>query len=73
MVIAGQGKPLVIEWMRGNERFVSTVEPQKDEKELRRIGVKFREKTEVKQYGLFGSCIVGTKRLLLMFRDFISH
>ena len=74
MVIAGQGKPLVIEWMRGNERFVSTVEPQKDEKSAAgRIGVKFREKTEVKQYGLFGSCIVGTKRLLLMFRDFISH
>ena len=33
MVIAGQGKPMVIEWMRGHERFVSTVEPQKDEKE----------------------------------------
>ena len=66
MVIAGQGKPLVIEWMRGNERFVSTVEPQKDEKSAAgRIGVKFREKTEVKQYGLFGSCIVGTKKAII--------
>ncbi len=66
MVIAGQGKPLVIEWMRGNERFVSTIEPQKDEKSAAgRIGVKFREKTEVKQYGLFGSCIVGTKKAII--------
>ena len=74
MVTTGQGKPMVIEWMRGNERFVSTIEPQKDEKSAAgRIGVKFREKTEVKQYGLSGSCVVGTKRLLLMFRDFTSH
>lgn len=66
MVITGQGKPMVIEWMRGNERFVSTVEPQKDEKSAAgRIGVKFREKTEVKQYGLFGSCIVGTKKAII--------
>ncbi|MBI2470066.1 MAG: RIP metalloprotease RseP [Planctomycetes bacterium] len=66
MVIAGQGKPMVIGWMRGNERFVSTIEPQKDEKSAAgRIGVKFREKTEVKQYGLFGSCIVGTKKAMI--------
>lgn len=66
MVITGQGKPMVIEWMRGNERFVSTVEPQKDEKSAAgRIGVKFREKTEVKQYGLSGSCIVGTKKAVI--------
>jgi len=66
MVMAGQGKPMVIEWMRGNERFVSTIEPQKDEKSAAgRIGVKFREKTEVKQYGLFGSCIVGTKKAII--------
>ncbi|MBI2557038.1 MAG: RIP metalloprotease RseP, partial [Planctomycetes bacterium] len=59
LVTTGQGKPMVIEWMRGNERFVSTIEPQKDEKSAAgRIGVKFREKTEVKQYGLSGSCIV---------------
>ena len=66
MVTTGQGKPMVIEWMRGNERFVSTIEPQKDEKSAAgRIGVKFREKTEVKQYGLFGSCIVGTKKAII--------
>jgi regulator of sigma E protease len=66
MVMAGQGKPMVIEWMRGNERFVSTIEPQKDEKSAAgRIGVKFREKTEVKQYGLFGSCVVGTKKAII--------
>ncbi|HHT9107196.1 MAG TPA: RIP metalloprotease RseP, partial [Candidatus Wunengus sp. YC64] len=81
MVIAGQGKPMVIEWMRGNERFVSTIEPQKDEKSAAgRIGVKFREKTEVKQYGLSGSCIVGTKkaiinvqRLYLTLKGFFSN
>ena len=66
MVITGQGKPMVIEWMRGNERFVSTIEPQKDEKSAAgRIGVKFREKTEVKQYGLSGSCIVGAKKAII--------
>ena len=81
MVMAGQGKPMVIEWMRGNERFVSTIEPQKDEKSAAgRIGVKFREKTEVKQYGLSGSCIVGTKkavinvqRLYLTLKGFFSN
>ena len=66
MVTTGQGKPMVIEWMRGNERFVSTIEPQKDEKSAAgRIGVKFREKTEVKQYGLSGSCIVGAKKAII--------
>ena len=81
MVTAGQGKPMVIEWMRGNERFVSTIEPQKDEKSAAgRIGVKFREKTEVKQYGLSGSCVVGTKkaiinvqRLYLTLKGFFSN
>ena len=72
---------MVIEWMRGNERFVSTIEPQKDEKGAAgRIGVKFREKTEVKQYGLAGSCVVGTKkaiinvqRLYLTLKGFFSN
>jgi len=27
--------------------------------------VKFREKTVVKQYGLFGSCVVGTKKAII--------
>ncbi len=66
MVIAGQGKPMVVEWVRGNERFVSTIEPQKDEKGAAgRIGIKFKEKIELKQYGLFGSCAVGTKKAVI--------
>ncbi|MBI5796930.1 MAG: RIP metalloprotease RseP, partial [Planctomycetes bacterium] len=81
MVTTGHGKPMVIEWMRGHERFVSTIEPQKDEKSAAgRIGVKFREKIEVKQYGLSGSCIVGTKkaiinvqRLYLTLKGFFSN
>lgn len=66
MVIAGQGKPMVVEWVRGNERFVSTIEPQKDEQGAAgRIGVKFKEKIEVKQYGLVGSCVIGTKKAVI--------
>ncbi len=66
IVMMSQGKPMVIEWMRGNEKFVSTIEPQKDEKNaVGRIGVKFREKTVIKQYGLLGSCIVGTKKAII--------
>ncbi|WKZ16439.1 MAG: RIP metalloprotease RseP [Candidatus Jettenia caeni] len=66
MIMASQGKPMVIEWMRGNERFVSTIEPQKDEKNaVGSIGVKFREKTVVKKYGLLGSCVVGTKKAII--------
>lgn len=66
MVVMSQGKPMVIEWMRGNERFVSPIEPQKDEKNaVGNIGVKFREKTVIKQYGLFGSCVVGTKKAII--------
>ncbi len=66
MVMMSQGKPMVIEWMRGNERFVSPIEPQKDEKNaVGNIGVKFREKTVIKQYGLFGSCVVGTKKAII--------
>lgn len=66
MVMASQGKPMVIEWVRGSERFVSTIEPQKDEKNaVGSIGVKFREKTVIKQYGLFGSCLVGTKKAII--------
>ncbi|MFN3533212.1 MAG: RIP metalloprotease RseP [Candidatus Brocadia sp.] len=81
MVMMSQGKPMVIEWMRGNERFVSTIEPQKDEKNaVGSIGVKFKEKTVIKQYGLLGSCVVGTKkaiinvqRLYLTIRGFFSQ
>ncbi|UJS16107.1 MAG: RIP metalloprotease RseP [Candidatus Jettenia sp.] len=66
MIMASQGKPMVIEWMRGNERFVSTIEPQKNEKNaVGSIGVKFREKTVVKKYGLLGSCVVGTKKAII--------
>lgn len=66
MVVVSQGKPMVIEWLRGSERFVSTIEPLKDEKNaVGRIGVKFREKTIIKQYGLIGSCIVGTKKAMI--------
>ncbi|BBO17303.1 conserved hypothetical protein [Candidatus Brocadia pituitae] len=65
-VMMGQGKPMVIEWIRGNERFVSPIEPQKDEKTaVSTIGVKFREKTVIRQYGLFGSCVVGTKKAII--------
>lgn len=81
MVTMSHGKPMVIEWMRGNERFVSTIMPQKDEKSaIGSIGVKFREKTVIKQYGLLGSCVVGTKkaiinvqRLYLTIRGFFSQ
>lgn len=81
MVMMSQGKPMVIEWMRGNERFVSTIEPQKDEKNaVGSIGVKFREKIVIRQYGLLGSCVVGTKkavinvqRLYLTIRGFFSQ
>jgi regulator of sigma E protease len=65
-VMTYQGKPMVLEWMHGNERFVSTIEPQKDEKNaVGRIGVKFKEKTVMKQYGLFGSCVVGEKKAII--------
>ncbi len=66
MVMASQGKPMVIEWLRGNEQFVSTIEPKKDEENAAgNIGVKFREKTVIKQYGLLGSCVVGTKKAII--------
>lgn len=66
MVMASQGKPMVIEWLRRNERFVSTIEPKKDEENAAgSIGVKFREKTVIKQYGLLGSCVVGTKKAII--------
>lgn len=65
-VIASQGKPMVIEWMRDSERLVSTIEPQKDEKNaIGNIGLKFKEKTVVRQYGLLGSCVVGTKKAII--------
>lgn len=65
-VMANQGGPMVIEWVRGEERFVSTIEPRKDDKNAPgRIGVKFKEKTVIKQYGLFGSCVVGTKKAII--------
>jgi regulator of sigma E protease len=81
MVMLSQGKPMVIEWMRGNERFVSTIQPQKDERNaIGSIGVKFREKTVIRQYGLLGSCVVGAKkaiinvqRLYLTIRGFFSQ
>ncbi len=66
MVMMDQGKPMVIEWMRNNERFVSTIVPQRDEKDAAgSIGVKFRDKTEIKQYGLLGSCIIGSKKAII--------
>lgn len=66
MVMASQGKPMVIEWMRDSERFVSTIEPQKDEKTaIGNIGIKLKEKTITKQYGLLGSCVIGTKKAII--------
>ncbi|MDR4508431.1 MAG: RIP metalloprotease RseP [Candidatus Brocadiaceae bacterium] len=80
-VTQNQGKPMVIKWLRGNETFVATIEPQKNEENASgSIGVKFKQKTVFKQYGLFGACIVGTKkaiinvqRLYLTIRSFFSH
>jgi regulator of sigma E protease len=65
-VITSQGQPMVIEWLRGNERFTSTIEPQKDDRSaLGRIGIKFKEKMVLRQYGLIGSCVVGTKKAII--------
>ncbi|MCF6148891.1 MAG: RIP metalloprotease RseP [Candidatus Kuenenia sp.] len=65
-VVSGQGKPMIIEWMRGNEKLTSPIEPQKNgETAAGSIGVKFREKTELKKYGLFESCIVGVKKAII--------
>jgi len=80
-VMSNQDKPMIIEWMRGNKRMTSAIEPKKNEEVAPgRIGIKFREKTEVRQYGLFGSCIVGVqkaiiniKRLYLTIRGFFTQ
>ncbi|MCF6157923.1 MAG: RIP metalloprotease RseP [wastewater metagenome] len=66
VVMTSHGKPMVIEWMRDNKHFVSTIEPQKNEKTaVGNIGVKFKEKTVMRQYGLINSCIVGTKKAII--------
>ncbi|HHT9105840.1 MAG TPA: RIP metalloprotease RseP [Candidatus Wujingus californicus] len=81
IVTMSYGKPMIIEWVRGNERFVSTIEPKKDEKNAAgRIGIKFKEKTVIKKYGLIGSCVIGTQkaiinvqRLYLTIKGFVSQ
>ena len=81
IVTMSYGKPMTIEWVRGNERFVSTIEPKKDEKNAAgRIGIKFKEKTVIKKYGLMGSCVIGTQkaiinvqRLYLTIKGFVSQ
>ncbi|MCR4319195.1 MAG: RIP metalloprotease RseP [Candidatus Brocadiaceae bacterium] len=80
-VVSGQGKPITIGWMRGTEKLTSAIAPQKNgETAAGSIGVKFREKTEFKKYGLIGSCVVGAKktvinvqRLYLTLRGFFSQ
>lgn len=80
-VVSGQGKPITIGWMRGTEKLTSAIAPQKNgETAAGSIGVKFREKTEFKKYGLIGSCVVGVKkavinvqRLYLTLRGFFSQ
>ncbi|MCZ7623786.1 MAG: RIP metalloprotease RseP [Candidatus Kuenenia sp.] len=80
-VVSGQGKPITIGWMRGTEKLTSAIAPQKNgETAAGSIGVKFREKTEFKKYGLIGSCVVGFKkavinvqRLYLTLRGFFSQ
>ncbi|MGQ3684801.1 MAG: RIP metalloprotease RseP [Candidatus Loosdrechtia sp.] len=65
-VMAGGGKPMVIEWVRDNKRYVSTIEPQKDEiNAIGNIGIKFKEKTVVRQYGLLSACVVGTQKAII--------
>jgi len=81
IVTMSYGKPMTIEWVRGNERFVSTIEPKKDEiNAAGRIGIKFKEKTVIKKYGLIGSCVIGTQkaiinvqRLYLTIKGFVSQ
>ena len=81
IVTMSYGKPMTIEWVRGNERFVSTIESKKDEKNAAgRIGIKFKEKTVIKKYGLIGSCVIGTQkaiinvqRLYLTIKGFVSQ
>ncbi|MBW7943277.1 MAG: RIP metalloprotease RseP [Candidatus Kuenenia stuttgartiensis] len=80
-VVSGQGKPITLGWMRGTEKLTSAIAPQKNgETAAGSIGVKFREKTEFKKYGLIGSCVVGFKkavinvqRLYLTLRGFFSQ
>ncbi|MBM4054518.1 MAG: RIP metalloprotease RseP [Planctomycetes bacterium] len=80
-VVSGQGKPMTIGWMRGSEKLSSPIEPQKNgETAAGSIGVKFREKTEIKKYGLFGACVVGVQkaviniqRLYLTIKGFFSQ
>lgn len=65
-VVSGQGKPITIGWMRGTEKLTSAIAPQKNgETAAGSIGVKFREKTEFKKYGLIGSCVVGVQKAVI--------
>ena len=65
-VVSGEGKPITIGWMRGTEKLTSAIAPQKNgETAAGSIGVKFREKTEFKKYGLIGSCVVGVQKAVI--------
>ncbi len=80
LVTASQGKEFEITWLHNYEKVTRTIKPKKDEENAQGlIGIKFREKKIIRQYGLIGACMVGThktiinvKRIYLTIQGFIS-
>jgi regulator of sigma E protease len=80
IVTSNKDKEMEITWARNYERITKTIKPKKNEENAHGlIGIKFREKKIIRQYGLTGACVVGTqktivnvKRIYLTLQGFFS-
>lgn len=80
IVSSNQDKEMEITWIRNNEKITKKIKPKKNEEDAQGlIGIKFKEKKIIRQYGLIGACVVGThktiinvKRIYLTIQGFIS-
>ncbi|MEE9260943.1 MAG: RIP metalloprotease RseP [Candidatus Scalindua sediminis] len=80
IVTSNKDKEMEITWARNYERITKTIKPKKNEENAHGlIGIKFREKRIIRQYGLTGACVVGTqktivnvKRIYLTLQGFFS-
>ncbi|MGR3317998.1 MAG: RIP metalloprotease RseP [Candidatus Anammoxibacter sp.] len=62
-VVAAQGNPITITWIHNEKYVTETIIPIKDvEHPFGKIGVKLKDNTVLKKYGLLGSCRMGVEK-----------
>ena len=66
LVVAAKGNPMLLTWLHDEKFVTETITPIKDkEHPLGKIGIKLKNNTVLKQYGLLGSCRMGVEKTFI--------